>query len=259
MSELTFHMKCFSFLFCLLFISCSVQKHTFKTDDEAYLQKIEVLYDKARNREVPVALYQTKNGDIQNKIPIFFSHGYALNSGDAFVNDYNYLTDYLAEKGYFVVSIQHELKTDELLKTEGKPQIVRRPNWERGAENIDFVLKKIKKKFPNLKYDKLVLIGHSNGGDISALYAGLHPEKVSKLIALDNRRMAFPRLSKPKSFTIRSVDFEADEGVLPSEEEQKKLGMTVIFSNIKHNQMDDDASPEERIFMTSKILEFLKK
>src|SRR5664279_1288168 len=72
------------------------------------------LVDKARQREIPVAIYRLKNKKDHNRKIIIFSHGYGHNRGGANL-DYSYLTSYLAEKGYFVISIQHELSTDSLL------------------------------------------------------------------------------------------------------------------------------------------------
>ncbi|MBK7227195.1 MAG: hypothetical protein IPH96_17950 [Saprospiraceae bacterium] len=83
---------------------------------------------------------------------------------------YTYLTEYLAAKGFFVVSIQHELATDSLLPLKGNPQIVRRPFWARGADNILFVINELKRTNPDLDFNHISLIGHSNGGDMTALF-----------------------------------------------------------------------------------------
>lgn len=132
------------------------------------------------------------------------------------------------------------------------------PNWKRGAENIHFTIQQLKKDFPDLKFDKLIVIGHSNGGDMSTLFAHEHPELLEKLITLDQRRMALPRTLNPKIYTIRSQDYPADGGVLPTEEETKKYIITIDWAAINHSQMDNDATPDERKYMTSKILQFLQ-
>ena len=212
--------------------------------------------DKNRNRAIPIAIYQPKEIKQSNHIPIIFSHGYGENQGGDYLK-YAYLTEFLASKGYFVVSIQHELPTDELLAMTGKLQETRKPNWERGAENIYFALNQMKKKYPSLDYNKLSLIGHSNGGDMSVLFAHLYPELVEKIISMDNRRMKLPRTAKPKVFTLRSNDYPADDGVLPTSEEIKKFDITVQFTNINHSNMDSDATEEERKYINSKILDYL--
>jgi predicted dienelactone hydrolase len=57
------------------------------------------LFDPSRGRKIPVAVYKTT---VKHPRLVIFSHGYGMNRGDS----------YLASKGYFVVSIQHELPTD---------------------------------------------------------------------------------------------------------------------------------------------------
>ncbi|MDR0791868.1 MAG: hypothetical protein LBE82_01055 [Chitinophagaceae bacterium] len=217
------------------------------------------LNDPSRNRKIPVAIYQPANEKNSNRIPIIFSHGYGENKGGDYLYAYTYLTEFLASKGYFVVSVQHELNTDEPLAMTGKLQETRMPNWERGAQNILFVLQEMKKEYPQLKYDKLSLIGHSNGGDMTVLFAHKYPELVYKIISMDNRRMELPRTRTPQIFTLRSNDYSADEGVLPTNEEAKEYDIVIEFTNINHSNMDNDANDKERKYMTEKILEYLKK
>ena len=242
-------------------VQCSTNKKTISSENEKLGFKLDTLslFDKNRNRKIPIAIYQPKDIKQANKIPIIFSHGYGENNGSDYLEAYTYLTEFLASKGYFVVSVQHELKTDELLPMTGKPQETRRPNWERGVQNIYFTLNKLKTDFPNLNYGKLALIGHSNGGDMTVLFAHKYPNLVNKIISMDNRRMELPRISKPKIYTLRSKDYPADENVLPNEDEKKKYGIVVEFTNINHSNMDNDANPDERKYLTEKILEHLKQ
>lgn len=106
------------------------------------------------------------------------------------------------------------MPTDELLPLTGIPQIVRRSNWERGVENILFVITKLKITNPELDFKRLILVGHSNGGDMTVLFAHTYPNLVGKIISLDNRRVELPRTSHPKVYSLRSSDQPADEGVL---------------------------------------------
>ena len=242
-------------------VQCSTNKKTISSENEKLGFKLDTLslFDKNRNRKIPIAIYQPKDIKQANKIPIIFSHGYGENNGSDYLEAYSYLTEFLASKGYFVVSIQHELKTDELLAMTGKLQETRRPNWERGSQNILYVLQKIKKDYPQLKYSELTLIGHSNGGDMTVLFAHQYPNLASKIISMDNRRMELPRTSNPKIFTLRSKDYPADENVLPTNEELKKYDITVQFTDINHSSMDNDANETERDYLKTKILEYLKK
>ncbi|RFS16520.1 alpha/beta fold hydrolase [Emticicia sp. C21] len=216
--------------------------------------------DEARKRVIPVAFYSPEINKKVKILPlIIFSHGYSANQGRANL-EYSYLTNHLASEGYFVASIQHELPTDSLLPMTGKPQIVRRSNWERGAENILFVLKELKKLKPELDYKHIILMGHSNGGDMTALFAHKYPDLVSKAITLDNRRMALPRTKKPEIYSLRSSDQPADEDVLPTEKEQKQFGMSIIkLPDTIHNHMDNDANEPQRKEIIDYVMKFLKK
>ncbi|MCW3170206.1 alpha/beta hydrolase [Chryseobacterium sp. 09-1422] len=242
-------------------IQCSTSKKVISSGNEKLEFKLDTLslFDKSRNRKIPIAIYQPSDEKKANKIPIIFSHGYGENNGSDYLQAYTYLTEFLASQGYFVVSIQHELKTDELLAMTGKLQETRRPNWERGSQNILYVLQKIKQDYPQLKYDELSLIGHSNGGDMTVLFAHKYPNLISKIISMDNRRMELPRTFKPKIFTLRSKDYPADENVLPTNEELKKYDITVQFTDINHSSMDNDANGTERDYLRRKISEYLKK
>jgi len=122
-----------------------------------------------------------------------------------------------------------------------------------------YVLQKIKQDYPQLKYDELTLIGHSNGGDMMVLFAHKYPNLANKIISMDNRRMEFPRTLKPKIFTLRSKDYPADENVLPTNEELKKYNITVQFTDINHSSMDNDANETEREYLKTKILGYLRK
>lgn len=217
------------------------------------------LSDASRNRSVPVALYQPETDKkIKNQQIIIFSHGYGENKGgDNLI--YSYLNEKLASEGYFVASIQHELGTDSLLPMTGIPQITRRTNWERGTVNILFVLNELKKSNPDLDFKHLTLIGHSNGGDMTALFAHKYPGLAYKIITLDNRRKALSGIRKTKVYSIRSSDQPADEGVLPNPEEVKKYKMKIIrLSNTRHNEMDDDANEMQRKEINDYVLTFLR-
>ena len=255
-------------LLCLLLLSgCLPQKKkAFTSHNPLSTRAFQVkfdslnLFDTSRNRPIPVVLYLSDTEKKSSKQPIIIlSHGYGGNRGGD-NKAYSYLTEFLASQGYFVASIQHELPTDELLPMTGKPQEVRRPNWERGALNILFVVEELKKRKPNLDYKHLTLIGHSNGGDMSMLFAHKYPEMVDKIISLDNRRMTFPRVKQPKIYSLRSSDQLADEGVLPTTEEQQKYEIKIIkLKNTIHNDMDDHANADQRKEINGYILDFLSR
>lgn len=215
------------------------------------------LYDQSRQREIPIAIYKPTSKVSGKQKIIIFSHGYGQNKGGDYLA-YSYLTEFLATKGFFVVSIQHELSTDSLLPLTGNPQIVRRPFWERGTDNILYVINELKKTNPDLDFKQITLIGHSNGGDMTALFPQKYPNIVEKIITLDNRRMALPKLKKAKVYTLRSSDQPADEGVLPTEKETKKYKIKIVkLANTTHNEMDDNANDEQRKEIQKYILTFI--
>jgi predicted esterase len=215
-------------------------------------------YDQSRQRVIPIAIYTAKTGSTAKQKVVIFSHGYGQNKGGDYLA-YSYLTEYLASNGYFVVSIQHELPTDSLLPLTGNPQILRRPFWDRGADTILFVINELQKTYPNLDYQHLTLMGHSNGGDMTALFPQKYPNRVQKIITLDNRRMALPRTKRVKVYSLRSSDQAADEGVLPTEKESRKYRMRIVkLANTPHNDMDDNANEEQRKEIQKYIVAFLK-
>lgn len=249
----------FSPFLILLLYNCAPKKNF--SADHNYETKLDTLtfFDQSRNRKIPVAFYSPKTDQpLPKQQVVIFSHGYGANKGGDYLI-YSYLTQKLASKGYFTVSIQHELPTDELIPTEGKIQTVRMPFWERGAENILYVLNELKRTRPDLDYKHLTLIGHSNGGDMTALFAGKHPELVYKVITMDNRRMYLPRTSLPRIYSLRSNDYPADEGVLPSPEEQKKYHIIIQPTDINHGHMDNKGSEKEKETLNNFILQYVEK
>ena len=100
-------------------------------------------FDSVRNRKIPIEIYKPKVDQlIVNQKVVFFSHGYGFNRGDSYLG-YSYIGEYLASKGYFVVSIQHEQKGDDSLAMSGNLQELRKPNWLKGVQNIKLVLNQI--------------------------------------------------------------------------------------------------------------------
>lgn len=212
--------------------------------------------DSLRHRAVPVAFYHL-DGSTNNLPVVLFSHGYNENRPGAYLG-YSHLSEAMARAGWFVMSVQHELPTDELLPLTGVPQIVRRRSWERGVANLLFVFDLLHRTHPELDLKRLTVMGHSQGGDISMLFAQLHPERMERVISLDNRRMPLPRMREPQVCSIRSSDQAADEGVLPTADEARELRMRVVHAKVPHNNMGDEATPEQRKELVDLILGLLR-
>jgi predicted dienelactone hydrolase len=122
------------------------------------------------------------------ELPVaILSHGNTVKN-----TEYSFLTNIFAARGYMVVSIQHDLDTDDPMVTKvGEEYVGRRMQYNRGVFNIKFAVDELKKQYPDADYKHLTLIGHSNGGDISMYFAKMHPEMVKKVVTLDNLRVPF--------------------------------------------------------------------
>jgi beta-lactamase class A len=215
------------------------------------------LFDSSRSRRVPVAIYQPSGKNVRFKGLVILNHGYQPDDEQAFLG-YSYIANFFCDKGYLVVSIQQDLTTDPPIPREGNLQQLRRPFWERGVQNILFVLREMETRYPRYSFRKSILVGHSNGGDIAALFANKYRNYTKALITLDNRRMALPHTRYPGVCSFRSSDFPADEGVLPGPEDQKKYGMRIIkLPNTKHGEMADNATAQQQAEILGYIDAFL--
>lgn len=92
---------------------------------------------------------------------------------------------------------------------------------------------------------------------MASLYTQLYPDDVHTLITLDNRRMPLPKTKNTYVFSLRSNDFPADEGVLPTEQEAVTYNITVQATDINHGQMDDKANTEQRAYICTQLSEYL--
>jgi pimeloyl-ACP methyl ester carboxylesterase len=243
---------------CLLVLLLLVFRGESAVHTLVRVNKLTVI-DSARGRLIPLAIYIRSDLESEQArmMPVILNHGYDENRGNAYLG-YSYLANALAEAGYFVVSIQHEQPGDSLISMVPPFRETRRSNWERGAANILSVLLWLREKYPLHYYPKLTLIGHSNGGDISALFTSIHPELVHRLVTLDNRRMPLPRTSEPRIYSIRSSDMPADEDVIPSNVSGVTENVRLVFlKRCPHNKMADSGNRRQRKMIVRYVLEFL--
>src|SRR6185369_17790226 len=155
-----------------------------------------------------------------------------LNHGNTVKNtEYSFLSTVFAWRGYLAVSPQHDLPTDAPMVTKvGEPYVGRLPQIQRGVANIRFAVEQMREHQPNADYDHLTIVGHSMGGDISMYFAKQYPDRVRKVVTLDNLRVPFVTSGKFKILSFRSHDpvFKTDPGVLPSSAECVKDGITIV-------------------------------
>ena len=201
-------------------------------------------YDASRdNRPVPVDIAVRWDKEMQAnagmiKLPVaILNHGNTVK-----FTEYSFLANVFATRGYMAISIQHDLPTDAPMVTKvGELYVGRLPQYQRGIANIRFAVDEMKKVEPNADYDRLTMVGHSNGGDISMYFAKMYPDQIKKVVTLDNLRVPFMTEGKFKILSFRSKDpvFKADPGVVPNEEVCEKSGITVVQTGYQHTDMSD--------------------
>jgi alpha/beta hydrolase family protein len=219
-------------------------------------------YDASRDkRPVAVDIAVRRDKEMQAnagmiKLPVaIFNHGNTVKN-----TEYSFLANIMAARGYEVVSIQHDLPTDPPMVTKvGELYVGRLTQIQRGVANIRFAVEEMRKVQPNADYDHLTVVGHSMGGDITMYFAKQYPDEVKKVVTLDNLRVPFITSGKFKILSFRSKDpqFKTDPGVIPSEEECEKAGITVVKTDFQHNDMRDTGSEEAKASIQGMLDKFL--
>jgi pimeloyl-ACP methyl ester carboxylesterase len=216
------------------------------------------LYDASRARPVDVDLYINRFAEAKARaglrtLPVaIVNHGYTVGHGE-----YTFITNILAARGYLVASIQHDLPSDPPLSMKGAPYVGRLPMYERAMDNIAFTIAELKKIEPNADYDHLTMVGHSNGGDISLYSAGLNPDRVAKVVTLDNLRVPFLMAGKQKILSFRSRDWKPDPGVVPNDDLCKDAGIQLVRTDAQHVDMSDRGPPSVKAAIQTTISRFL--
>lgn len=199
----------------------------------------DVIYDKLRDRNIPVEISYPVNEQrcsIESKCPVvFLSAGYGVSH-----TKYSFLAKQLNNLGYLVVAIAHELPQDPPLSVQGDLYNNRAENWIRGASTLSFVRDTLEARYANYAFNALLLVGHSNGGDISAWLANEEKPYVKSIITLDHRRVPLPRGKGIAVLSIRASDVDADDGVLPAEQQRATYNSCIVeIPHSKHNDMSD--------------------
>jgi len=197
---------------------------------------------------------QANNGLI--KLPVAI-----LNHGNTVKNtEYSFLANVFASRGYLAISPQHDLPTDPPMVTKvGEPYVGRLPQIQRGVANIHFALHEMQKLQPNADYEKVTMVGHSMGGDITMYFAKEFPDEIKKVVTLDNLRVPFLTDGKFKILSFRSQDshFKPDAGVVPDDEQCEQAGITVVNTKFQHNDMRDTGPDAAKSSIQSMLDKFL--
>jgi len=220
-------------------------------------------YDEARdNRPVAVDVAVRRDKEMQANAGMITLPVAILNHGNTVkFTEYSFLANAFAARGYMAVSIQHDLPTDPPMVTKvGELYVGRQPQYLRGIANIKFAVEEMKKVQPNADYDHLTVVGHSAGADISMYFAKLYPDRVKKVVTLDNLRVPFITDGKFKILSFRSKDpvFKTDPGVIPADEECEKAGITVVQTGFQHNDMRDTGPDQAKESIQSMLDKFLE-
>jgi hypothetical protein len=221
-----------------------------------------IFYDPARNsRPVAVDVAVRRDKEMQAKAGMIKLPVAIINHGNTVkFTEYSFLANVFAARGGLAISIQHDLNTDEPLVTKvGEPYVGRLPVYERGIANIVFAIDKLKPIMASADYDHLTMVGHSNGGDISMYFAKLHPDRVKKVVTLDNLRVPFRTDGKFKILSFRSKDpaFKTDPGVVPDPDLCARAGITVVETEYPHIDMSDRGPDKVKITIKGKLNKFL--
>jgi hypothetical protein len=218
--------------------------------------------DPARdNRPVAVDIAIRRDKEMQAdagmiKLPVaILNHGNTVK-----FTEYSFLANVFAARGYLAISIQHDLPTDPPMVTKvGELYVGRLPQYQRDVANIRFAIDEMKQVQPNADYDRLTMIGHSNGGDVSMYFAKTYPNEIKKLVTLDNLRVPFVTDGKFKILSFRSKDpvFKTDPGVIPNDEVCDKSGIQIVQTGYQHTDMSDRGPDDVKSTIQGMLDKFL--
>ncbi|MCA1858362.1 alpha/beta hydrolase [Massilia oculi] len=156
--------------------------------------------------------------------------------------DYGFLTRQLNGMGYLVLALRDSAggaTIDRGAPITPQVQAIARAT----ARGIAALLDEGAARDRRFDWRRVLLVGHSLGGDSSAQFAADHPQRVSALVSLDSRRVALPRTDGIRVLSIRASDTAADPGVLPDEGEQRRHGSCIVrIEGARHNDMQDEGS-----------------
>jgi hypothetical protein len=218
--------------------------------------------DPARdNRPVAVDVAVRRDKEMQANAGMITLPVAILNHGNTVkFTEYSFLANLFAARGYLAVSIQHDLPTDPPMVTKvGELYVGRLPQYQRDIANIRFAIEEMRQVQSNADYDHLTMVGHSMGADVSLYFAKLYPEKIKKVVTLDNLRVPFMTDGKFKILSFRSKDpvFKADPGVIPSDDICEKAGITVVRTAFQHNDMRDTGPDAAKASIQDMLDKFL--
>ncbi|RLQ19254.1 alpha/beta hydrolase [Vibrio sp. SBT000027] len=201
-----------------------------------------VIVDSTRDRSIPLEIVLPQDSDsctTKEQCDVAF-----ISAGNRVLfTKYSFVGEMLNDRGYMTIYVDHELPSDPPLSKTGDLYQTRIENWMRGAQTLNVLQHELASRFPTYDFDKLTLVGHSNGGDISTWLSNENKSYVSQLITLDHKRVTLPKSESIRVLSIRATEYPTKEGVLPTESEQKQYGSCVVeIPNSKHMDLSDYGS-----------------
>lgn len=221
------------------------------------------IYDTARHRAIPIRIVLPRNTPQGALPPVIISHG----NGQTY-DGYSFIARALVEQGHAVVTIQHRIAGDPEMPSSGPIREVRMPFWLSGEADIVATIARMRESGVFPADARVILIGHSMGGDQVVQTMTDHSELIDTVITLDHRRVPVPRAQEtgaqeagaaPHFCSLRSSDQAADEGVLPSAGEAARLNMMIVQTQIAHNDMWDGATDAQKAMMLGAIFACLRR
>lgn len=83
--------------------------------DSSILKSSMILHDSNHDRNIPITIYSNKADSKNHQLPVvIINHGYGVKN-----TEYSFIASNLAAKGYYVISIQHDLDGDPALPRTG--------------------------------------------------------------------------------------------------------------------------------------------
>lgn len=181
--------------------------------------------------------------------PVLFGTGYR-----ASMHEYSFLGHALANAGYLMIVLQHDLPSDAPMPNTGNIATDRGPFWQRGSRSLAALRAQLPGLFPAHDWASLALAGHSQGGDIAALFATTYPAQVGMLFTFDNRRVPLPDGATYPVLSLRSADQPPDPDVLPPRGPRLCIR---LMPQSPHDQMNDAGTEAAKAALASAVLRFL--
>ncbi len=179
------------------------------------------------NRTFPVMIYLPEHTSEAELPTVIFGNGFQeqerFKSGsDFYCKSYTFIAKFFTDKGYAFISVQFEIPGDadtlqNLDCTNRSMYEARKHLYIKDEKILLFVLESLKSFEPKLNLNKVIVSGHSNGGDVAQYFTNLHPDLVSRAIIFDGRRCHIAENLNAKLLRFEAFETSTDAGVFPDE------------------------------------------